>query len=106
PIPFWQMAGLEDTTCTIGGAVPMRDKFARNNGCMLPAQEPKRPPNGPPYLNPGGHVYTGCSTGHPLRWCVHQSGHGNAIVDGTNSVYNTCANPPSTCSASCPCTWV
>jgi poly(3-hydroxybutyrate) depolymerase len=109
PIAYYQLAGLTDTTCTIGGATPMRDKFAKNNGCTIPATEPPRPPQPPPYLNPGGHIctdYTGCSAGHPLRWCVHQSGHGNAIVDGTSDLYNSCATPPKTCSTSCPCTWV
>jgi poly(3-hydroxybutyrate) depolymerase len=109
PIAYWQMAGLEDNVCTIGGAAPMRDKFAKNNGCTAAAQEPPRPPKGPPYLNPGGHVctdYSGCSSGHPLRWCVHQSGHGSAVVDGNNDVYNSCATPPKSCSTTCPCSWV
>jgi poly(3-hydroxybutyrate) depolymerase len=108
PIAYWQMAGLEDTTCSVEAGMPMRDKFLKNNGCTAQS-EPPRPPKGPPYLNPGGHVctdYKGCSSGHPVRWCVHQSGHGNAIVDGTNDLYNTCASPPKTCSASCPCSWV
>jgi poly(3-hydroxybutyrate) depolymerase len=107
PIALWQMVGLEDNVCGMGMATPIRDRFVKNNGCT--AQDPPQPPKGPPYLNPGGHVctdYAGCSAGHPLRWCVHQSGHGNAIVDGTNDLYNSCASPPKTCSASCPCTWV
>ena len=109
PIAYWQMAGLEDGVCTVDMAVPMRDKFARNNGCDIPSQEPDRPPYAPPYLNPGGHIctdYTGCSSGYPLRWCVHQSGHGNAIVDGTGDLYNSCATPPNSCSDACPCSWV
>jgi poly(3-hydroxybutyrate) depolymerase len=109
PIAYWQMAGLDDNTCSVDMALPMRSRFMKNNACTGPTQEPPRPPKGPPYLNPGGHVctdYTGCSAGHPLRWCVHQSGHGNAIVDGTSSVYNDCATPPKTCSDSCPCSWV
>jgi poly(3-hydroxybutyrate) depolymerase len=107
PIALWQMVGLEDNTCSMGMATPIRDKFVKNNGCT--AQTPPQPPKGPPYLNPGGHVctdYAGCSTGHPVRWCVHQSGHGNAIVDGTNDLYNSCATAPKTCSTSCPCSWV
>jgi hypothetical protein len=107
PIAYWQMAGLTDTTCTIGAGRSMRDKFVANNGCT--AQSPPEPPQPPPYLSPGGHTcttYSGCSSGHPLRWCAHQSGHGNAIVDGTESVYNTCANPDKGCSDACPCTWV
>ncbi|MGD0838396.1 MAG: hydrolase [Polyangia bacterium] len=109
PVAYWQMVGLTDDTCTISMARPMRDQFATNNGCTIPQTEPPEPPLPPPYLNPGGHVctdYTGCSSGHPLRWCVHQSGLSNGVVDGTSDVNNSCAMAPSTCSTSCPCTWV
>ena len=109
PVAYWQMVGLTDGVCTVDMARPMRDQFARNNGCTLPQTEPPEPPAPPPYLSPGGHVctdYTGCSSGHPLRWCVHQSGLGNAVVDGTSDLYNTCATAPKTCSTTCPCTWV
>ena len=109
PIAFWQMAGLDNEIYPVEGAVPMRDRFARNNGCAVPTTEPPRPPKAPPYLNPGGHIctdYTGCSAGKPLRWCVHQSGLGNAIVDGTGDLFNSCATYPSTCSTQCPCSWV
>lgn len=107
PIALWQMVGLEDNICPLGLATPIRDRFVRNNGCT--PQDPPQPPAAPPYLSPGGHVctdYAGCSSGHPLRWCVHQSGHGNAIVDGTGDLYNSCATPPNSCSSTCPCTWV
>jgi poly(3-hydroxybutyrate) depolymerase len=106
PVAYWQMAGLEDYTCTIGMATPMRDRFVKNNGCTV--QNPPQPPKAPPYLNPGGHVcttYSGCSSGHPVRWCVHQSGHGYAVVDGTGDLYNSCATPPRSCSSTCPCSW-
>jgi len=118
PIALWQMVGLTDSRCGVGGsacgncqdfATPIRNRFVKNNGCTVPAQEPPRPAAPPPYLNPGGHVctdYAGCSAGHPVRWCVHQSGHGNAIVDGTDDLYNSCATAPKTCSTSCPCSWV
>jgi len=104
PIAYWQMAGTTDGTCTIDMATPMRDKFAKNNGCTIPATEPSRPTS-----ISQSHIctdYTGCSAGHPLRWCVHPAGHGNAIVDGTADLYNSCATPPKTCSDSCKCTWV
>ena len=104
PIAYWQMAGTTDGTCTIGMATPMRDKFAKNNGCTIPASEPPRPSS-----ISDAHIctdYKGCSSGHPLRWCVHPAGHGNAIVDGTADVYNTCATPPKTCSDTCKCSWV
>jgi len=107
PIAYWQMHGLTDGTLGIAAARSMRDQFAMNNGCT--AQSPPEPPQPPPYLVNGGHVctdYSGCSAGHPLRWCAHQSGHGNAIVDGTDSLNNTCMNPGMTCSDTCRCTWV
>jgi len=107
PIAYWQMHGLTDGTLGIEGARAMRDQFAQNNGCT--AMSPPEPPRPPPYLVNGGHIctdYTGCSAGHPLRWCAHQSGHGNAVVDGTDSLFNTCMNPGMTCSDSCRCTWV
>jgi poly(3-hydroxybutyrate) depolymerase len=104
PIAYWQMEGTTDTTCTMAMATPMRDKFAKNNGCTIPATEPPRPTS-----STAAHIctdYTGCSSGHPLRWCVHPAGHGNAIVDGTTDVYNSCATPPKTCSDTCKCSWV
>jgi len=107
PIAYWQMHGLTDTTLGIAAARTMRDQFAKNNGCT--PMSPPEPPQPPPYLVNGGHIctdYTGCSAGHPLRWCAHQSGHGNAVVDGTDSLYNTCMNPGKTCSDTCRCTWV
>lgn len=109
PIGYFQMVGLADNTFTVAMARPMRDQFARNNGCAIPTDEPPQPPVAPPYLNPGGHVctdYDGCSSGHPVRWCVHQSGLGNAIVDGTSDLFNSCATAPKSCSPTCPCTWV
>ena len=107
PVAYWQMGGLTDNTCTIAAGRAMRDKFVKNNGCT--AQSPPEPAQPPPYLATGGHLcttYSGCSAGHPLRWCAHQSGHGNAIVDGTADLYNSCATPPKSCSATCPCSWV
>jgi hypothetical protein len=107
PIAYWQMGGLTDNVCTIGAGRSMRDRFVENNGCT--AQSPPEPAQPPPYSKSAGHIcttYTGCSSGHPLRWCAHQSGHGNAIVDGTADLYNSCATAPKTCSDACPCTWV
>jgi hypothetical protein len=36
PIAYWQMVGLTDGTFTIDKARPMRDQFAKNNGCTIP----------------------------------------------------------------------
>jgi poly(3-hydroxybutyrate) depolymerase len=128
PIALWQKVGLTDTTCPVSLATPIRNQFIANNACTgwtsetgnvaasqtgTSSQEPPRPPNPGQFINPGGHVctnYTGCSAGHPIRWCVDQSGHGNATTDGTSSVYDECANvtqqyPMGNCSPGCPCTW-
>jgi poly(3-hydroxybutyrate) depolymerase len=107
PIAYWQMAGQTDQTCTIGAGRDMRDRFVETNGCT--DQDPEEPPLPPPYLVDGGHIcttYTGCSSGHPVRWCAHQSGHGNAVVDGTGDLFHECASPPNSCSDTCRCSWV
>jgi len=125
PIALWQVEGLTDPTCKLyPHAMPIRDKFVKNNGCTpldasLDCSEAQfssgkcpataaEPPSPSPYLNPGGHIctdYKGCSSGHPLRWCVSQSAHGPGPIDGSSDLYNSCANPPGKCSPSCPCTW-
>ena len=106
PIAYWQMAGLTDGTTTMAMGEPMRDRFIENNGCT--PQNAPQPPMPPPYLSDGGHICTDyeCESDYPLRWCVHQSGHGNAVVDGTGDLWNGCATPPNSCSDECPCTWV
>jgi poly(3-hydroxybutyrate) depolymerase len=106
PIALWQLEGLTDTTVGMSMATPIRDRFVKNNGCT--AQNPPQPPQPGTYLNPGGHIctdYAGCSAGHPVRWCVSQSGHGPGPIDGNSDLYNSCATPPKSCSTSCPCTW-
>jgi len=106
PIALWQVEGLTDGTVGMSMATPIRDRFVKNNGCTV--QTPPQPPTPGTYLNPGGHIctdYAGCSAGHPVRWCVSQSGHGPGPIDGNSDLYNSCASPPKTCSTSCPCTW-
>ena len=83
PIAYWQMVGTADTTCTEAMATPLRDKFVKNNACTT--QNPPQPANGS--LTHTCTNYSGCSAGHPLRWCVHGSGHTPAPVDGSSSLY-------------------
>ena len=107
PVAYLGIHGTHDSVLNISNGRALRDTFVRNNGCT--AQSPPKPPQPPPYLATGGHIctnYTGCSAGHPIRWCVHQSGHGNAVVDGTADLFHMCANPGRTCSDSCKCSWV
>lgn len=125
PIALMMIEGLTDGVLSIGGTYSMRDKFVTNNKCTpmdpsvdckdpligqrkCPATATAPPSPSPDYLSPGGHIctnYSGCSAGHPIRWCVSQSDHGPGPIDGTPDLYNSCATPPKTCSASCPCTW-
>jgi poly(3-hydroxybutyrate) depolymerase len=83
PIAYWQMVGTADTTCTEAMATPLRDKFVKNNACTV--QTPPQPAAGS--LTHTCTSYSGCSTGHPLRWCVHGSGHTPAPIDGNSSLY-------------------
>lgn len=83
PIALWQMAGTADTTCTVSMATSLRDTFVKNNGCTV--QNPPQPASGS--LTHLCTDYSGCSTGHPLRWCVHGSGHTPAPIDGSSSLY-------------------
>ncbi|MGD0837766.1 MAG: hypothetical protein ABSB49_14075 [Polyangia bacterium] len=130
PIAIWQKAGLTDGTCGFDDSKTVRDWFTSRDGCTgwtsetgnvaasatgTVSQEPTQPPMPGAYINPGGHVcsnYTGCSSGHSVRWCADQAGHGNATVDGSSSLYDECANTSSTqnppkgnCTPGCPCTW-
>jgi poly(3-hydroxybutyrate) depolymerase len=52
-----------------GSQAGQSDKFAKWDGCTVTTF-----PNPPA----GGHVcsdYTGCSAGHPVRWCLFDAGH-------------------------------
>ncbi len=83
PIAYWQMVGTADTTCTEAMATPLRDKFVKNNACT--AQNPPQPAAGS--LTHTCTNYSGCSAGHPVRWCVHGAGHTPAPIDGSSSLY-------------------
>jgi len=88
PIGFMALAGLADNVTRIAGARAMRDRFVKNNGCT---------PQNPPEPSQGSltHVctsYSGCSSGHPVRWCAHGSGHTPAPVDGDPTLTNGTAS--------------
>ena len=67
PVAF--MSSLGKSESNGAGQTSNSDFFAKQNGCTV-APLPKAPS--------GGHVcsnYTGCSTGHPTRWCDYDGGH-------------------------------
>ena len=78
PIGFMALAGLADQVTRIAPARAMRDRFVTNNGCT--PQSPPEPSQGS--LTHNCTSYSGCSDGHPVRWCAHGSGHTPAPVDG------------------------
>jgi poly(3-hydroxybutyrate) depolymerase len=78
PIAYLGIHGISDGTCNISGGRSLRDRFVKNNTCT--AQNPPEPSSGS-----GKHTctsYTGCSSGHPARWCAFDGGHTPGNVDG------------------------
>lgn len=73
PVAF--MSSLGQSESSGAGQTSNSDFFAKQNGCTVAAL-PKAPR--------GGHVctdYTGCSTGHPTRWCDYDGGHTPSPTD-------------------------
>ena len=73
PIAYYASHGLDDTQLGIAGGRTLRDHFVKVNGCT--AQTPPEPAKGS-----GTHIctdYTGCSTGHPVRWCAFAGSNGH-----------------------------
>ncbi len=67
PVAF--MSSLGQSESGGAGQTSNSDFFAQQNGCSV-APLPKAPR--------GGHActdYTGCSEGHPTRWCDYDGGH-------------------------------
>jgi poly(3-hydroxybutyrate) depolymerase len=66
PIAYLGSGGTQESG---GSQAGQSDKFAKWDGCTVTTF-----PNPPA----GGHVcsdYTGCSAGHPVRWCLFDAGH-------------------------------
>jgi poly(3-hydroxybutyrate) depolymerase len=82
PIAYYASHGLSDPTCKIDGGRTLRDHFVKINGCT--AQTPPEPTVGS-----GTHLcttYTGCSNGHPVRWCAFDGVHDPSPKDKGQSV--------------------
>lgn len=77
PIAYYASHGLSDATLPISSGRALRDHFAQVNGCA--AQSPPEP-----VTNSGTHIcttYSGCSAGHPVRWCAFDGDHAYAPTD-------------------------
>jgi poly(3-hydroxybutyrate) depolymerase len=67
PIAFMSSLGQQESNGA--GQTSNSDFFAKENGCMV--QPLAKAPS-------GGHAcsdYSGCSAGHPTRWCDYDGGH-------------------------------
>jgi poly(3-hydroxybutyrate) depolymerase len=66
PIAFYGSHATDDGTNMYSSGIQILNRFAKNNGCT--GMTPPTPPN-------NGHTcvdFTGCSAGHPTRWCAFQ----------------------------------
>ncbi|GAA4097612.1 cellulose binding domain-containing protein [Actinomadura miaoliensis] len=78
PIAYLGVHGISDSVLNISGGRSLRDRFVRNNGCT--AQNPPEPAQGS--LRHIGTTYSGCRSGHPVRWIAFDEGHIAAPQDG------------------------
>src|SRR6478736_5925172 len=77
-IAYLGSLGLQESTGG-GGQTTQTDQFAKWAGCTIETL-PKAPT--------GGHLcsdYTGCSAGHPVRWCQYDGGHTPSPTDAAQS---------------------
>lgn len=83
PIAYYGAHGISDGGIASGRAA--RDHFVEVNGCT--AQNPPEPVSGS-----GTHIctsYSGCSDGHPVRWCAFDGGHDPSPKDrGQSTTWN------------------
>jgi hypothetical protein len=83
PIAYYASHGLADAGIANGRKA--RDHFVEVNGCT-----PQNPPE--PTSGSGTHIctsYSGCSEGHPVRWCAFDGGHDPSPKDkGQTTTWN------------------
>jgi len=80
PIAYIGMHSVSDPTNPYSSGETIRDRFAKNDGCV--AQEPPKPVG----LTHVCTMFQGCSAGHPVEWCAFDGGgHTPAPVDGSTN---------------------
>jgi len=84
PIGYYQQHGTNDSVLSIARATPMRDRFARLNGCQALSVEPQAAAVGMTKA-----VYNGCNSGFPTTWVVFDGPHTPAFRPaGSNSSFS------------------
>jgi poly(3-hydroxybutyrate) depolymerase len=81
PVAYYGQHGTSDSVLNISMGRQIRDKFVAANGCQKPASEPQ--PNG---ANSVKTVYTGCKSGYPLTWVIHNGDHNPSQVNSGSKV--------------------
>jgi poly(3-hydroxybutyrate) depolymerase len=81
PIAYMHVHGVNDSVLNISGGRTMRDHYVMINGCMTQSITDVGG-------NSGTHActsYSGCSEGHPVRWCSHGGDHNPTEKDAGQS---------------------
>jgi len=79
PVAYYGQHGTSDSVLNVSGGRAIRDNFVRNNGCTA-IQEPQ--PQGAKSVKT---VYSGCKTGYPITWVIHNGDHNPSQVDSGSS---------------------
>ena len=80
PVAFYGQHGTSDSVLNVSMGRQLRDKYVGLNGCQRLPNEPQ--PNG------GNSVktkYTGCKSGFPVTWVIHNGDHNPSQVNSGQS---------------------
>lgn len=80
PVAYYGQHGTSDSVLPVAGGRSMRDRFVKNNGCIVVASEPQ-----PQGANSVKTVYRGCKEGYPVTWVIHNGDHNPSQVDSDSS---------------------
>ncbi|KAK5657561.1 hypothetical protein OQA88_3134 [Cercophora sp. LCS_1] len=70
PIAYYHQQGTKDQALPFRGALPMRDRYVKLNGCKAVVPEPEPPAGGRVKV-----VYEGCDARYPVTWIAFDGDH-------------------------------
>jgi poly(3-hydroxybutyrate) depolymerase len=83
PVAYYGQHGTSDSVLNVAQGRQLRDRFVANNGCQRLQNEPQ--PNGQRSVTT---TYTGCKSGFPLVWTIHNGDHNPSQTDqGSNTPF-------------------
>jgi poly(3-hydroxybutyrate) depolymerase len=80
PVAYYGQHGTSDSVLNVSMGRQLRDKFVANNGCQKLSSEPQ--PNGGTSVKT---KYTGCKSGYPVTWVIHNGDHNPSQVNSGSS---------------------